>query len=71
MFNIFHYSGEKMTTVNEIFKFLDKVDDLGEIHVTKTPSVINNVFQIGLREASIIFEAWVDIKKIETRHSCS
>ncbi len=60
-----------MTTVNEIFKFLDKVDDLGEIHVTKTPSVINNVFQIGLREASIIFEAWVDIKKIETRHSCS
>ena len=60
-----------MATVNEIFKFLDKVDDLGEIHVTKTPSVINNVFQIGLREASIIFEAWVDIKKIETRHSCS
>ena len=60
-----------MATVNEIFKFLDKVDDLGEIHVTKTPSVINNVFEIGLRESNIIFEAWVDIKKIETRHSCS
>ena len=60
-----------MTTANEIFKFLDKVDDLGEIHVIKTPNVLKNTFEIGLREAIIIFEAWVDIKKIETRHSCS
>jgi len=60
-----------MATVNEIFKFLDKVDGLGEIHVIKTPNVIKNTFEIGLREAIIIFEAWVDIKKIETRHSCS
>ena len=60
-----------MATVNEIFKFLDKIDDLGEIHVIKTPNVLKNIFQIGLRESIIIFEAWVDIKKIETRHSCS
>jgi len=60
-----------MATVKEIFKFLDKVDDLGEIHVIKTPNVIKNTFEIGLREAIIIFEAWVDVKKIETRHSCS
>ena len=60
-----------MTTVNEIFKFLDKIDDLGEIHITKTPNVLKNIFEIGLKESIIIFEAWVDIKKIETRHSCS
>ena len=60
-----------MATVNEIFKFLDKVDGLGEIHVIKTPNVIKNIFEIGLREAIIIFEAWVDVKKIETRHSYS
>ena len=60
-----------MATANEIFKFLDKIDDLGEIHVIKTPNVIKNTFEIGLREAIIIFQAWVDIKKIETRHSCS
>ena len=60
-----------MATVNEIFKFLDKVDGLGEIHVIKTPNVIKNTFEIGLREAIIIFEAWVDVKKIETRHSYS
>ena len=60
-----------MATANQIFKFLDKIDDLGEIHVIKTPNVIKNTFEIGLREAIIIFEAWVDIKKIETRHSCS
>ena len=60
-----------MATVNEIFKFLDKIDDLGEIHVIKTPNVLKNIFEIGLKESIIIFEAWVDIKKIETRHSCS
>jgi len=60
-----------MTTANEIFKFLDKIDDLGEIHIAKTPNVIKNTFDIGLREAIIIFEAWVDIKKIETNYSCS
>jgi hypothetical protein len=60
-----------MATVNEIFKFLDKVDGLGEIHVIKTPNVIKNTFEIGLREAIIIFEAWVDIRKIETRYGCS
>tara|TARA_B100000900_G_C20140704_1_gene537838 strand:- start:62 stop:250 length:189 start_codon:yes stop_codon:yes gene_type:complete len=60
-----------MATVNEIFKFLDKVDGLGEIHIAKTPNVIKNTFDIGLREAIIIFEAWVDIKKIETNYSCS
>ena len=60
-----------MAPANEIFKFLDKIDDLGEIHVIKTPNVLKNIFEIGLREAIIIFEAWVDIKKIETRHSCS
>ena len=60
-----------MATVNEIFKFLDKVDGLGEIHVINTPNVIKNTFEIGLREAIIIFEAWVDIRKIETRYGCS
>ena len=60
-----------MATVNEIFKFLDKVDGLGEIHVIKTPNVIKNTFEIGLRESIIIFEAWVDIRKIETRYGCS
>ena len=35
-----------MATVKEIFKFLDKVDGLGEIHVIKTPNVIKNTFEI-------------------------
>ena len=74
MFNIFYYSGEKMIsksnnhyTVNDVFQFLNKVDDLGEIHLAKTPATVSNAFNMPLREAIELFHAWVDISAIDKK----
>ena len=56
-------------TIKEVFEFCDKMDSIGDIHITKTPAVIKNFFGIGLFEATEIFNCWVDIKKIYEKNS--
>ena len=56
-------------TIKEVFEFCDKMDLIGDIHITRTPVVIKNFFGIGLFEATEIFNCWVDIKKINEKNS--
>ena len=55
-------------TIKEVFEFCDKMDSIGDIHITKTPAVIKNFYGIGLFEATEIFNCWVDIKKINEKY---